>query len=172
MWCDEELKFTKNIRKAEKVRCFKVEIDCIDLSMIRSIESKCLIFTKVELLWDLDYKLSKKKRSVNDWIDLLVVRSFSTYRTVEKSLSRVCHYNKTVTRYKLEHVDLIDKKVVIEFQVQLKRGTKLLELKRSSTSTAQTGLSATFSWFLSRLLEMGFLCAGHKLQTQACNSLS
>ena len=107
------------VAKAAKAKGFDVEINCNDLAIIRAMEGKCLIVTGEELMRGIDYRLKKTTGSMEDGIDLLIMRSFSSKRAVEQGLSRVGRYNEPCRRYKLESVPLLNDQAATELNMKI-----------------------------------------------------
>ena len=99
-------------------------MDCEDLKTLRSIEGKCLIVTKEELMRGIDYRLKGTIGRAADGIDLLIMRNFSSLRAVEQGLSRVGRYNEPCARYKLSKVELVDKRAEAELNMKISHSCK------------------------------------------------
>ena len=85
------------------------------------MEGKCLIVTGEELMRGIDYRLKKTVGSMEDGIDLLIMRSFSSQRAVEQGLSRVGRYNEPCRRYKLKSIELLDTQAAAELNMKIAR---------------------------------------------------
>ena len=96
-------------------------VDCEDLSSLRSMEGKCLIVTREELMRGVDYRLASTTGRAVDGIDLLVMRSFSSQCAVVQGLSRVGRYTEPSTRFKLSKVDLVDREAVGQLNMRISR---------------------------------------------------
>ena len=96
-------------------------VDCDDLSSLRSMEGKCLIVTREELMRGVDYRLASTTGRAVDGIDLLVMRSFSSQRAVVQGLSRVGRYTEPSTRFKLSNVEPVDREAVEQLNKRISR---------------------------------------------------
>ena len=108
------------MEEAEK-KDFKHYLNCEDLSSLRSMEGKCLIVTREELMRGVDYRLASTTGRAVDGIDLLVMRSFSSQRAVEQGLSRVGRYTEPSTRFKISKVDLVDREAEEQLNKRISR---------------------------------------------------
>ena len=64
IWCDDDLKLIRSVSKETESREFKAEIDNYDITVIRSMEGRCLIVTNKELMRGIDYLLKKTEGSM------------------------------------------------------------------------------------------------------------
>ena len=78
VWCADTLEDIDAIKREAKERNLEVEVNCKDLTLIRSMSSMCFIVTDESLMRGIDYRLKKTTGSFDDGIDLLVMRSFSS----------------------------------------------------------------------------------------------